>query len=194
MATNKLFMKFASIGVPTLMLGSGGYFWNKKRNEYLSDPVLNRALKHLKKDRRVSDFCGDNIEPGWIITRNKRPGENWVKYEMTIKGASGKLQAKVIGDYLTHQDFTVLELERQKHTGEDIDYVPVDFDAYSIVDQNKKTEKGPLSNDERIYRISSLTAAVDDETKILVLPLPESKRSVKIADTKYTQNTIEKLL
>ena len=157
MATNKLFMKFASIGVPTLMLGSGGYFWNKKRNE--------------------------NIEPGWIITRNKRPGENWVKYEMTIKGASGKLQAKVIGDYLTHQDLTVLELERQKHTGEDIDYVPVDFDAYSIVDQNKKTEKGPLSNDERIYRISSLTAAVDDETKILVLPLPESKRSVKIADT-----------
>ena len=35
---------------------------------------------------------------------------------------------------------------------------------------------------EKLWRISSLTASVDDETKILVVPLPESKRKVKVAD------------
>ena len=42
-----------------------------------------------------------------------------------------------------------------------------------------------ISKDEKLWRISSLTASVDDETTILILPLPESKRLVKVADTKY---------
>jgi hypothetical protein len=46
-----------------------------------------------------------------------------------------------------------------------------------------------LRKDERIWRISSLTAQVDDDTRILVLPLPESKRPVKIADTAYKSRT-----
>jgi hypothetical protein len=50
----------------------------------------------------VADFCGDDIKPGMMVSRDKRPGENWVKYELNVKGASGKLRAKVIGDYLTH--------------------------------------------------------------------------------------------
>ena len=34
---------------------------------------------------------------------------------------------------------------------------------------------------------------MDDETKILILPLPESKRHVKIADTFYQLSTIQSL-
>lgn len=42
-----------------------------------------------------------------------------------------------------------------------------------------------LKNDEKIWRISSLTTFVDADTKILLIPIPESKRSVKIQDTTY---------
>lgn len=71
--------------------------------------------------------------------------------------------------------------------------MPIDFDAYSIPDKST-SGKGEMPKDEKIWRISSLTAAVDDDTKILVLPLPESKRAVKIADTKYCIDTKEQLL
>ena len=40
-----------------------------------------------------------------------------------------------------------------------------------------------------MWRISSLTASVDDETTILILPLPESKRKVKVSETKYEAKT-----
>jgi hypothetical protein len=66
----------------------------------------------------------------------------------------------------------------------DADYVPVDFDAYSIPDLGTQN-RGTIKKEEKIWRISSLTASVDDETKILILPLPESKRQVKIVDTVY---------
>lgn len=39
-----------------------------------------------------------------------------------------------------------------------------------------------------------MTASIDDETKILILPQPESKRSVKIIDTTYTLDTYGDLL
>lgn len=106
-------MRYASLGVPAMGLGIAGIYLNRKRSDYLKDPVLNRALLHLKKDQRVIDFCGDSIEPGWFISRDKRPGENWVKYEFAVKGTSGKLNTKVIGDYLTHLDLTELEAERK---------------------------------------------------------------------------------
>ena len=73
-----------------------------------------------------------------------------------------------------------------------MDYVPVDFDAYSIRDQNSTfydlevdAMLGPMENKEKVWRISSLTASVDDDTKIMILPLPESKRAVKISETQY---------
>lgn len=37
-----------------------------------------------------------------------------------------------------------------------------------------------LRDNEKIWRISSLTTYIDTDTKILILPLPESKRKVKI--------------
>lgn len=71
------------------------------------------------------------------------------------------------------------------------EYIPVDFDAYSIMDRptfDKLQDldiKAPISEKEKIWRISSLTTFVDADTKILLLPIPESKRKVKIVDTKY---------
>ena len=77
-----------------------------------------------------------------------------------------------------------------------MDYVPVDFDAYSIRDQRStfydlEDDKilGPIESKEKVWRISSLTASVDDDTKIMILPLPESKRSTKIKETKYLMQT-----
>jgi hypothetical protein len=51
-----------------------------------------------------------------------------------------------------------------------------------------------LTEEDRIWRISSLTAYVDSETKILLLPLPESKRQTKIKDTIYSLKTVKDLL
>ena len=54
--------------------------------------------------------------------------------------------------------------------------------------------KKKLEKQDKIWRISSLTASIDDDTKILILPLPESKRSIKIVDTKYDIETYEDLI
>jgi len=54
--------------------------------------------------------------------------------------------------------------------------------------------KKKLEKQDKIWRISSLTASIDDDTKILILPLPESKRSIKIVDTKYDIETYEDLM
>jgi len=78
---------------------------------------------------------------------------------------------------------------KQARAKVNIDYVPVDFDSYSILDRGVVDSEKELRKDERIWRISSLTAQVDDDTRILVLPLPESKRPVKIADTAYKSRT-----
>lgn len=95
------------------------------------------------------------------MTRQQSPGENWVKYELTMKGGSGKLQTTLIGDYLLHSD--LLELEQERKTYEQAvesllkaksqakkkdeiakkeqelklikeEYVPIDFEAYTIQD------------------------------------------------------------
>ena len=106
-----------------------------------------------------------------MITREKSPGENWVKYDLQVKGASGKLKIKLIGDYLTHEDLSVFDnersdylqkveerekaIEKQKNAKKgskeaeakieplDIDYIPIDFDAYSILptDAVQKSEE-----------------------------------------------------
>ena len=56
----------------------------------------------------------------------------------------------------------------------DADYVPIDFAAYTIPDNQIKSQSrvldAKLQKDDKIWRISSLTASIDDETKILILP------------------------
>ena len=61
----------------------------------------------------------------------------------------------------------------------------MDFDAYSIPDRSlsdyaKLNYGSELPDTEKVWRISSLTTFVDADTKILLLPIPESKRKVKI--------------
>ena len=102
----------APIFATGLMSAMGlGYLYTK-RTEYLADPVLQRALMHLEKDQRVLDFCGETIKPGWLITREIAPGENWVKYSLTVSGSSGKLSTTLIGDYMEHGQLLDLEQDR----------------------------------------------------------------------------------
>lgn len=85
------------IGIPTFY---GGYL---QRQENLNDPVLKRALIKIKNDQRIIDFCGEEVGAGWIITKktsSTADNSNWVKYDLTVKGLSGKLKTSVIGDYL----------------------------------------------------------------------------------------------
>lgn len=78
--------------------------------------------------------------------------------------------------------------------------MPIDFAAYTIDDAKKSALESeadldkPVAQDQRLWRISSLTASVDEETKILVLPLPESKRKVKVSETKYQVNSYKDLV
>tara|TARA_B110000305_G_C19325678_1_gene581256 strand:+ start:408 stop:770 length:363 start_codon:yes stop_codon:yes gene_type:complete len=77
----------------------------------------------------------------------------------------------------------------------DANYVPIDFDSYSLEDKNTiLNKKANLKDDDKIWRVTSLTAFVDQETNILLLPVPETKRKVKIMDTKYSLSTIKDLL
>lgn len=77
----------------------------------------------------------------------------------------------------------------------DANYVPIDFNSYSIEDKNTiLNKKADFKEDDKIWRITSLTAFVDQETNILLLPVPESKRKVKIMDTKYGLSMIKDLL
>lgn len=143
------------VGVPTAAVGY------KRRQEALNDPVLQRAMQHIRNDQRIIDFCGEEVRPGWIITKKVAPNnENWVKYDMNVKGLSGKLNTTVIGDYLQQSELEILEKERSeyyyqkaildaealKNTKKEEtqaqkkqaaeEYIPVDFDAYSIPDRS----------------------------------------------------------
>ena len=107
--------KALQIAVPSSLVLGGGVYAYKKRCEYLADPVLQRAIMHLKRDQRVIDFCGENIQPGFLVTREQSNTENWIKYELTMSGASGKLKTVLIGDYLLHSDLLELDDERKTH-------------------------------------------------------------------------------
>ena len=57
-----------------------------------------------------------------------------------------------------------------------------------------KDKSNTLGEEDKIWRISSLTMFIDADTKILLLPQPESKRNVKIRDTKYAFSTVDDLV
>ena len=111
------------------------------------------------------DFCGETIKPGYWITVNENPTDNYIKFDFNLKGSSGDLGASVIADYLTHRELNILEVERKdyfetktkmkdeieklekdkkkeyalkdaiaKRQELDSNYIPIDFDAYSIED------------------------------------------------------------
>lgn len=126
------------VTIPCAVALPFGFYYYQLRQKHLSHPILKRALLHLEKDQRIVDFCGDEIQPGWLISKKEQHGDNWVKFDLAIKGASGKLNTTVIGDYLEHQELEILEKDRQRYFKEgkkDEEYIPTDFDAYSLVSQ-----------------------------------------------------------
>ena len=97
---------------PGLVLGPGGYWLYSKRRESLNHPVFQRGLLHLQNDQRIVDFCGEGVKPGWWISVNGDPTENYVKFSCKVKGPSGDLGTTIIGDFLTHRELGILEQER----------------------------------------------------------------------------------
>jgi Cytochrome oxidase complex assembly protein 1 len=109
-------LKYA-LGIPVLIAVPTAIIGYKRRQDNLNDPVLNRALMHIRNDQRIIDFCGEEVKPGWIITKKTSGAENnWVKYDFTVKGMSGKLKTTVIGDYLNHAELLILEREREEYS------------------------------------------------------------------------------
>ena len=182
---------------PLLLLVPGGIWAYNKRNQNINHPIMRRGLLELQNDQRIKDFCGDNLRPGYWITVNSDPIENYMKFNFTIKGNSGDLGTTIIADFLTHRELKILEEERKdyfeqktklreemktkkgakfdelqaKRKEMDSSYVPIDFDSYSIEDQQLVlNKKEALKEEDKIWRISSLTAYVDFDTKILLLP------------------------
>jgi hypothetical protein len=49
------------------------------------------------------------LRPGFWITVNKDPVENYLKFGFTLKGESGSLGTSVISDFLTHRELQILE-------------------------------------------------------------------------------------
>lgn len=72
-------------------------------------------MLQIRNDQRIIDFCGEEVRPGWIIQKKTSPSDNWVKYDLNVKGLSGKLKTTVIGDYLQHAELKILEREREDY-------------------------------------------------------------------------------
>lgn len=106
---------YLKLGSPLILTVPIGYWAYNKRQTALRHPVLSRAMMHLKKDQRILDFCGDTIKPGYWITVNENPTDNYIKFDLNLKGSSGDLGASVIADYLTHRELNILEEERKDY-------------------------------------------------------------------------------
>ena len=68
------------------------------------------------------------------------------------------------------------------------EYELPDQPLYQAFKDEKKRDKilpKKIDEEEKMWRIKSLRVAVDEDTRILLLPLPESKRSKKLIDTRY---------
>ena len=109
------YMLFLKMSSPFVVGAPIGYWAYNKRVTTLKHPAMNRALLQLQRDQRVIDFCGDNLKPGYWITVNQDPTENYIKFDFKIKGSSGDLGATIIADYLTHRELNILESERRDY-------------------------------------------------------------------------------
>ena len=61
-------LKYFAYSTP-LVIGATSYLFFENRKSKLDNPITERALKVLQSDKRVVDFCGDNIQPGWVIKK-----------------------------------------------------------------------------------------------------------------------------
>lgn len=205
--SNKL-LRYTALSIPAVLGGSVALLYYN-RVQKLDHPVMQRAMKVLESDKRVVDFCGENIKAGNWIKKSIDRKEGTIKYSFKVSGGSGKLKTVVNADHALHGSLKIFNEELDEHIqkknaqepGYDIkdfeDNWPIDLEEYDMPSQtlfNKfknaeqmddiKLEK--ITDDEKIWRIKSLRVSVDEDTRILLLPLPESKREKKLIDTRYT--------
>uniref|UniRef100_A0A7S3JE05 Uncharacterized protein n=1 Tax=Euplotes harpa TaxID=151035 RepID=A0A7S3JE05_9SPIT len=211
---NPMVMKANLIIVP-LYLSYMGHKYYRDRKDNLENPITQRALTVLKADKRVVDFCGENIAPGYKVKKTENDGI--VTYTFKVSGSSGKLNTVVTADYASHSSLKIFSDELEEHhkkkeaqlpdyDAKDFeDNWPIDLEEYDlpdsklfkeIQDEDKRQEisKQKISSDEKIWRIKSLRVSVDDDTRILLLPLPESKRSKKLVETEYNLDSYQDII
>ena len=119
----------------------------------------------------------------------------------------------VIGDFVEHANLKIFndellehesKLDQEGYDAEDFqDNWPIDLEEYTLMDEatmkrltnaSLEEQNANIEEDEKIWRIKSLRVSVDEDTKILLLPLPESKRSKRLYETRYTLSTYRDLL
>ena len=179
--------------------------------------MAKRALKVLQADKRVVDFCGENIKPGWFIKRKIDKKEGTIVYNFNVTGGSGKLKTTVTADHALHGSLKIFNEELEEHNrkklegapGYDVkdfeDNWPIDLEEYDLPDDKlyqamkdptkfEQVKGTAICEEDKLWRIKSLRVAVDDDTRILLLPLPESKRAKKLIDTRYMLQTYEDIV
>lgn len=209
-------LKYFVISIPVTLAGTGAYFYFD-RVQKLDHPVAKRALKVLQADKRVVDFCGDNIKPGWFIKRKIDAKEGTVVYNFNVTGGSGKLKTTITADHALHGSLKIFNEELEEHNKKKLENVagydvkdfednwPIDLEEYDLPDETlyqamkdatkfAQVKDTKINEEDKLWRIKSLRVAVDDDTRILLLPLPESKRSKKLIDTRYTLETYEDIV
>lgn len=197
--------KYSLYSMP-LITGYAGYRFYDKRQKVLADPIAINALQVLKSDKRVLDFCGENLKPGWKVSRKEDTKEGTVTFNFNVSGGSGKLKTTVVADYALHGSLKIFNQELEEHhqkkatdpkydANEFEENWPIDLEEYTMVESDSQNldnkelmerhMKKEILDDQKIWRIKNLRVAVDDDVRILLLPLPESKRTKKLIDTRY---------
>jgi len=54
------------------------------------------------------DYCGENVNPGWMIKEKEDKTEGNIKFTFKIKGSSGSLQSILIGDSERHHALSAI--------------------------------------------------------------------------------------
>lgn len=205
-----------TIAGASLVLG-GSYAYNYyKRNEYLETPVMRRALKVIKSDKRVLDYCGDNLQVGWSLKEKKKSAESQ-SFHFQMKGSAGSLDTVVVADAVEHSNLQYFdneigehlkkkEAKDEKYNASDFEKEwPLDLEEYNILSvetnkyldenkENKEVLESEIKPDEKIWRIKTLRVSVDEDSRILLLPLPKSKRTKELWEARYTHSTYNDLL
>ena len=168
----------------------------------------------LQADQRIVDFCGENIKPGLVITTKTNSKDSSILFSFKITGTGGSLKAKLLADTAKHAALLSLNEELDEHErrkreekeayekeGEEFEATwPIDLSEYCIPSKESikaaalpegdpLRRSGEIVAEELVWRVRSLKAVVDDDTKILVRPLPESKKAKKMLEARYAFRT-----
>ena len=115
-------LKYGILLIPNIAFCAGGYLYYD-RSQKLDNPITHRALKVLASDKRVVDFCGSNIKPGWRIQKKVSPKFDTIQsdkdgttvYSFNISGGSGKLKTVITADHALHGSLKIFNEELEEH-------------------------------------------------------------------------------